>query len=139
MHMIELSLTYWHKLAEQSILICSLLAGFSITVIATMMTSEMNHRLSRHILRAATLAAGFFLVGVFGMTKILLMTTEGYPFPVTEETMAFPRIVSIAGMFSGLISIMTVISLAGWTKSRSLGRFCTAVSIVTLLMFLALG
>lgn len=137
--MIELSLPYWNKLAEQSILICSLLAGFSITVIANLMVSGLNHRLSQHIMRAATLAAGFFLIGVFGMTKILLMTTEGYPFSVTEETMAFPRIVSIAGLFAGLVSILTVISLAGWTKSRSLGRFCTAVSIVTLIMFLVLG
>lgn len=76
--MAETTFEYWNKLAEQLITISSLLGGFTIAVIANLLVAEVNTRLSRNIMIASTLAAGFFLITVFAMTKVLMLTTDGY-------------------------------------------------------------
>lgn len=58
--MIEISFEYWNKLADQIIVISSLLSGFSIAVISNFMISDISTKLSRSIMKAATLAASFF-------------------------------------------------------------------------------
>ena len=84
---------YWNKLADQTITISSLLGGFSIAVIANILISETNTRLLKNIMIAATLAASFFIVTVFAMTKLLMMTTNGYSMKLTESDLMFPSIV----------------------------------------------
>jgi hypothetical protein len=51
--MIEISLEYWNSLANQLILISSLLSGYSIAVVANLLVYENNKRLSKYILKAA--------------------------------------------------------------------------------------
>lgn len=136
--MIEITFEYWNKLADQTILISSLLGGFSIAVIANLLVSEMNTRISKSVMIASTLAASFFLVTVFAMTKILLMTTDGYPFKVVQDDLFLPRIIGVISFFFGIISLITMISLAGWAKSKKMGRFTTAIGILTLILILIL-
>lgn len=130
----EVSFEYWNKLADQTILISSLLAGFSIAVIANLLVSELNTRLSKSIMIASTLAASLLLFTVFAMTKLMLMTTSGYPFPVTSQDLIFPRTAGAISFYLGIMSLITVISLAGWTKTKKMGRFTTAVGILTFLL-----
>ena len=66
---------YWNKVADQTITVSSLLAGFSIAAMANFLVSETKAVLKNNIMAASTLAACFFLVTVFAMTKLLLMTT----------------------------------------------------------------
>ena len=134
--MIELTFEYWNKLADQTIMISSLLGGFSIAMIANLLVSEVNTRLSRNIMLASTFAASFFLVTVFAMTKLLMMTTEGYPMEVTESNLILPRIVGAISFFFGIISLISMISLAGWTKSKKMGRLTTTVGILAFLLIL---
>ncbi len=56
-----MTIEYWNELAKQMLLISSLLGGFSITIVANL----------------ATLSAGCFLVTVFAMFDIIMITTEG--------------------------------------------------------------
>ncbi len=42
--MIEISFEYWNKLADQTLVISSLLGGFSIAIIANLLVSEVNTR-----------------------------------------------------------------------------------------------
>ncbi len=63
----EITLEYWGALANRTILISSLLSGFSITVGANLLISDKNDKLTNRILKSATLAAGCFLVTVFSM------------------------------------------------------------------------
>lgn len=70
----EISFEYWNKLAEQMVTMSSLLAGFSIAVIASILHSEAKGKLYKYILAAATLAACFFLIALFCMTNIILKT-----------------------------------------------------------------
>jgi hypothetical protein len=84
----------------------------------------------------ATLAASFFMVTIFGMTKLVLMTTEGYPFPVVSADLTLPRLVGTVSFLFGVFSLIALISMAGWTKSRKMGMITTGLGIFTLVLIL---
>jgi uncharacterized membrane protein YozB (DUF420 family) len=136
--MIEITFEYWNKLADQTIMISSLLGGFTIAVIANLLVSEVNTRIFKNIMIVSTLAASFFLVSVFAMTTLLMKTTTGYPLKVIESDLILPRIVGSISFILGIISLIAMISLAGWTKSKKMGRFTTAVGILTLILILVM-
>ena len=134
--MIELTFEYWNKLAEQTITISSLLGGFSIAVIANFLVSDLNTKLSKSIMAVSTLAASFFLITVFAMTNLLMKTTVGYPFKVVDNDLMLPRVVGMITFFIGIISLVALISMSGWTKSKKMGRFTTILGTITLLLIL---
>lgn len=134
--MIEATFEYWNKLADQIILISTLLGGFSIAVIANLLVSELNTKLIKSIMFFSTLAASFFFITVFAMTKLLLMTTDGYPIKFEESDLLIPRIIGSLFFFLGIISLTSVISLAGWIKSKKMGRITTTIGILTLILIL---
>jgi hypothetical protein len=134
--MTEIPLEYWNKLASQFIMISSLLSGFSIAVTANILVNESNNRITNYILRATTIASGCFLVTVFAMTKMLMMTTQGYPFKIAESDLNLPKTIGIFTLIFGIISLSIVIALSGWTKSKRIGIFTTIVGILTFLMIL---
>jgi hypothetical protein len=134
--MIELTFEYWNKLAEQTITISSLLGGFSIAVIANFLVSDLNTKLSKSIMAVSTLAASFFLITIFAMTNILMKTTVGYPFKVVDNDLMLPRVVGVIAFFIGIISLVALISMSGWTKSKKMGRFTTILGTITLLLIL---
>lgn len=132
----EVSLEYWNVLANQLIIICSLLSGFSIAVTANLLVYKSNTRIINNILKTATIAAGCFLVTVFAMTKILMMTTPGYPVNVGIEDLVLPKLIGIFAFLVGIFSLSIVIALSGWTKSKRTGIFTTTVGILTLILIL---
>ena len=127
---------YWNKLANQVITISSLLGGFSIAIIANILVSQNDSRLVKIIMLVSTLAGSFFLVTIFAMTKLLLMTTDGYPFQVAESDLAPPRLLGTISFFLGILSLITMISLAGWTKSKRMGRISTGLGMLTFILIL---
>ncbi|MEP2025947.1 MAG: hypothetical protein ABJH98_14440 [Reichenbachiella sp.] len=134
--MVELPFEYWNKLASQFILTSVFLGGFSIALTANLLISESKTRLSNIILKLATTSSGGFLTAVFAMTNILLATTEGYPTEVNQSDLNTPRIIGFFGYMVGLLSLLAIIGLSGWTKSKGTGIFTTVVSIITLILFL---
>lgn len=133
---IEVPLEYWNKLAGQLITISSLLSGFSIAVIANLLVSDLNNRITNNILKATTIASGCFLITVFAMTKILMMTTEGYPLEIIEGDLALPKTIGSLAFLLGIVSLSIIIALSGWTKSKRIGIFTTIVGTFTFLMIL---
>ncbi|MEM6802301.1 MAG: hypothetical protein AAF696_12910 [Bacteroidota bacterium] len=127
----EVSFEYWNKLADQTVVISSLLAGFSITVIANIIVSKSNTRISNIILGISTLAACLFLISIFAMTLVLLKTTPGYPFEVEEIEFRQARVIGSLTFFLGIASLIAMISLSGWTKSKKMGWLTTVLGIVT--------
>jgi hypothetical protein len=125
---------YWNKLANQIITISSFLGGFSIAIIANILVSSNETRLVKNIMMVATLAGSFFLVTIFAMTKLLLMTTDGYPFNVVGTDLTLPRMVGTISFFLGILSLVTIISLSGWTKSKAMGRLTTGFGVFTLIL-----
>lgn len=134
--MVELSFEYWNKLANQFILMSVFLGGFSVALIANLLINKSEGRLYNIILKCATTSAGGFLATVFAMTNILLATTEGSPIPTSQSALNLPRVIGLFGYFIGLLSLLAVIGISGWTKSRGTGIFTTIVSIITLILFL---
>ncbi|MCT4645283.1 MAG: hypothetical protein N4A74_09885 [Carboxylicivirga sp.] len=132
-----MTLEYWNSLANQLILISALLSGFSIAVMANLIVSDRNDTLCRRLLKISTTSAGCFLVAVFAMTKISMMTTPGGLLKnVLESDFLLPRIIGLSAFMVGLVALAILISLSGWTKSRKAGIFSTLVGIVTLLLIL---
>jgi hypothetical protein len=127
--MVEMSFEYWNKLADQIIVISSLLGGFSIAVVANLLVSDASSRLSKNIMKAAVLAASFFLISIFAMTKVLMMTTDGFPLKATEEGIKISSLVGGMTLILGIMSLITLIALSGWTKSKQMGIFTTVVGI----------
>lgn len=131
----EITLEYWNALANQTILISSLLSGFSITVVANLLVSDKNDKLTNRILKSATLSAGCFLVSVFAMIQISMITTPGgYMKNVVADDFLIARIIGMITFMVGLFSLTVMISLSGWTKSKKIGIFTTIVGILTLVL-----
>jgi len=130
-----MTLEYFNELAKQTLLISSLLSGFSIAVVANLLVSEKNEQLTNIILKAATLAAGCFLVSVFAMVNIVMTTTPGgYLQEVSVNDFQISRTVGLLTFMIGLFALTTMIALSGWTKSKKVGRFTTIVGILTLIL-----
>ena len=120
----EITLEYWNELGKQTLLITSLLSGFSITVVANLLVSDKNDKLTNRILKSATLSAGCFLVSVFAMVNIIMTTTPGgYIKNVSLNDFQIARIVGMLSFMIGLFSLSIMIALSGWTKSKKIGRF----------------
>lgn len=134
--MIELSLDYMNKLAGQTQFISALLCGFSLTVMVLLFEKESASKVTTTIFRFSLLATGAFLVSIFAMTNVFMMTTEGFPFKVENQDLIFPRTIGILSLFLGIISIAVMISLFGWTKSKQLGWFSTTIGVITLILIL---
>lgn len=130
----EITFEYWNKLATQTVFISSLLGGFSILVIANLLISDLNTRLSKYVMVVATLAASLFLVSIFAWTSVMMMTTVGFPKKIVSSDLIFDRILGVITFLSGTISLIAMISLVGWTKSKKMGIITTIVAGLTLIL-----
>jgi len=70
------------------------------------------------------------------MTKVLMMTTDGFPLKMTEGDLKVPSLIGGMTLLFGIMSLITIISLSGWTKSKKMGRFTTVIGILTLILIL---
>ncbi len=132
--MIELSLEYMNKIASQIQFISALLCGFSLTVLVLLFEKKDSDKTMINIFRFSIVATGAFLVSIFAMTNIFMMTTEGFPFNVESNDLVLPRVLGISSFLIGIISITSIISLFGWTKSKKMGQFSTAIGILTFIL-----
>ena len=132
----DLPFDYLNTLAHQTILINALLGGFSLTVLVLLFEDKSSTKLMFHIFRLATISTAFFLVSIFAMTNILMLTTKGYPMPVESDELILSRLIGTVSFLLGIISVLALVALSGWTKSNSLGRFTTAVASIALILIL---
>lgn len=132
----ESSLSYYHEVASQINVISSLLAGFSVTIVSNLMTSKSDKKINNAILVVATFASCCFLIAAFAMTKIMMITTEGYAVAVTKRSFDIPNSIGGPSFFIGVIALCLVVSLSGWTKSKKTGIITTIMGIITLIMLI---
>jgi len=127
----EITLEYWNTLANQFILICSLLSGFSVTIVANLISSEKNNRIINHILKLATVAAGCFLIALFAMTQMSMITTPGgFLKNIDESNFTFPKIIGFLSFILGLMALTAILCFSGWSKSKKTGIFTTIIGIL---------
>ena len=136
--MTELSFEYWNALVSQLIVISSLLCGFSLSLLFKLPDTQSNNRINTYIFRSTTIATASFLVCIFAMTKILMMTNKGFPFKVTAADLTLPRIIGVLSFLTGIVSIILIISLSGWNKPDRSKWFTIIIGILTLLLIIAM-
>ena len=134
--MIELPFEYMNKFASQIQFISALLCGFSLTVLVLFFDKKGSDKFINHIFRFSILATGTFLVSIFAMTNIFMMTTEGFPLKVESKDLVFPNVLGNLSFLVGIISIAIIISLVGWAKSKKLGIFSTTIGMITLILII---
>jgi hypothetical protein len=132
----EISIEYWNKLAAQTILISSLMSGFSITVMVSLIIYNSENKYANYTLKAAMVASGSFLVAIFSFTKMVMMTTPGFPIPFTPDDLLMPRLIGFFCLLSGIISLCVFLSFLGWIKSRKMGIFSTTIGVITFVLIL---
>jgi len=131
----ESTLSYYHEVASQFNVISSLLAGFSVAIVSNLMTSKSEKKIYNVILVIATFASCCFLIAAFAMTKIMMITTEGYSIEVTPRNFKLPNMIGFRSLFIGSVALCVVVSLSGWTKSKIIGILTTIIGIITLILF----
>lgn len=134
--MMNLDLEYLNHLARQILLISSLLGGFSIAIVANLLTEKSNSKIMKCVFKTTTLAAGCFLVSIFAMTKLVMMTTKGYPVKVSSLKLDLSNNIGSLSFLLGIFFICLVIGLSGWTKSKKIGVFTSIISTLTFLLVL---
>ncbi|MEM9078705.1 MAG: hypothetical protein AAGC43_16815 [Bacteroidota bacterium] len=128
---------YLNSVVNQLILVASLLAGFSIAILANLLTDKTEKsKIHNRIFKATTITACCFLVSVFGMTKIVMMTTKGYPRNVSPITLDISNNISALSFLLGILFLCIVIGLFGWTKSKKMGIFTTIMGILTFVLIM---
>jgi len=136
--MLDLPFDYWNKLAGQLIVISSLLGGFSLSVIIPLADSKVENKVMSYIFRSVVIATASFLITIFAMTKIFMITSQGFPFKVTTNDLTFPRVIGLVSFMIGILSVIAVIGLSGWLRSSPMKRFTIIVGAGTLLIVFAM-
>lgn len=121
----------WNMFANQFTLISGLLSGFSISLVIALLPNKLENRFVKYIFMASIFASASFIVALFAMTGVLMLT--GPEFYDDGHMRKFLRI-AIPSLFTGIISLFIIIGLSGWTKSKTIGIFSTIVSIVALFL-----
>ena len=139
LYIMNLTPEYWNTLASQFILISSLLAGFSITIVANLISNDNNNKMLSRILKLSVVSSGSFLVSLFAMVHIYMITVlDGYLEKVTEDNFALERLIGLVTFFLGLCSLSAILSLSGWVRSKSNGRFTTLIGVIMFILILIL-
>lgn len=137
--MIELSLEYINQLASQIMLISTFLGGFSITTLTAILLSDKEGKLLNVLFVSTVISAASFIIAIFAMTSLIMFTTPGYPMAVTDADMMLPRFGGILAFLVGILSLVFMIGLSGWLKSRKLGIVTTILAAITLIVFLLMN
>lgn len=132
----ELSDQYMHLLAEQFIFISVFLGGFSATLLATIISSDLNNKCSKAMIVTSATSALSFVICVFCMTGIFLMTSEGYPNHLGGYSMSFTKNLAAINLAIGILSFVTTIGLSGWLKSRGLGITTSILATIAFVVLL---
>lgn len=134
--MIELSSEYLRDLSEHLLMIATFLGGFSFAILGTLILSEKEGRLIKALILGLTIASSAFLLTIFACFDIIMSMHPENPFGVQMEKTLFPRVAGVISLLIGLIALIGVTGLSGWTKSKRLGIATTIVSVITLILSL---
>lgn len=134
--MIELPFSYLKEIASQIIFISAFLGGFSATVLGTLILSNNSGKILKTMIMGTSISAVSFIVAVFAMTQLVMLTLPGYPSEVNTGDTIFPRTVGFIAFFVGIISLIFVISVSGWVQSKRMGIATTILGVFGMVLIL---
>lgn len=127
----EISSAYWHELTKQTIFISALLGGFSLNVVVALLRRKRNDRIYNNIFRSGIIATASFLISIFSMTNIYMLTAESSPLKYNPSKINLLSLIGTSTLFLGIIALLIIISLSGWTKSKGMGIFTSIIGILS--------
>ncbi|BDS11577.1 hypothetical protein [Aureispira anguillae] len=129
--MTELSPEYFKLVAEQLVLISVFLGGISTTILGTIIMHESDDKILKFMILGLSLAAVSFIVSVIGMNKVLMVLAPDSPYQNKNELLFYPRLIGGLSFYLGIYSLLFVIGLTGWMKSKKIGIFTTTIGILS--------
>jgi magnesium-transporting ATPase (P-type) len=136
--MISLSNEYMNALATQIIFISVFLGGFSATLLVTLLVADNERKMMKVLIVSSASAAILFIIATFAMTKVVMVTTPGFPLEVPEKEMIRARTFGALALMGGVFSLMFTIGASGWLKSRRLGITTTLLGSLGFITFVIL-
>ena len=119
--MLTLSNDYINALATQIIFISVFLGGFSATLLVTLLVADNERKMMKVLIVSSASAAILFIIATFAMTKLVMVTTPGFPLKIVENEMIRARVFGVLAHIGGILALMFTIVASGWLKSRRLG------------------
>lgn len=132
--MTELPLSYLKELAEQIIFISAFLGGFSAAILGTLIVSDKKSKILKSLILGSSFSAVSFIVAVFAMTKLVIISIPGAPYELNNENINLPRIVGSISFFFGILALLFVISISGWLQSKKLGILTSIIGLIGLVL-----
>ncbi|WP_046757629.1 hypothetical protein [Kordia jejudonensis] len=138
MNIPDLPVEYFKILAEQAVFISAFLGGISATILVTFIITNNDKKVFKYMMLFAAIAAVSFIVAIFGMTKIQLLLAPDSPYEHIKAQLVFPRVVGGLSFYSGINSLLVVISLSGWLRSKRLGIITTILGVIAIVLTFSL-
>jgi hypothetical protein len=114
---LKITLEYWNTLANLTILTSTLLIRFSVSAVTNLLVFNKNDTLTNCVLKSAMLSAGYFLVIIFIITPILIITTtENFLKPSIIDDFLIHSVIAMVTVLIGLLSLVVIILLSGWIQ-----------------------
>ena len=132
--MTELPLNYIKELAEQIIFISAFLGGFSAAILGTLIVSDKKSKTLKILILGSSFSAVSFIIAVFAMTKLVMISIPGAPYPLSAESTNLPRLTGSISFFFGIIALLFVVGTSGWLQSKRLGIATSIISLIGLLL-----
>jgi len=136
--MIELSNEYINALASQIAFMSTFLGGFSATILGALVLSERNDKLIKRLVISFSLSTCLFIIVVFAMTNLIMLTTPGYPLPTANSDTFLSKTIGILSFMLAIITLLISIAIMGWLKSKKIGIVTTCFGVISLLFILIL-
>lgn len=133
---IDLDPMYLKALSEQTLIISVFLGGFSAAILGNFIVSNNNKRIMKVLILGLVIASSSFLLNIIADFGTIMVLTPGYPYGTKIKNEILNDCYSIAGptILIGIISLISVIGLTGWLKSKKLGIATTIVGVLTLIL-----
>ena len=136
--MIDLPVEYFRILAEQLVFISVFLGGISANILGTLIVAKNDNRIIKIMILVLSLAAVSFIVAVLGMNKVLMILAPNSLYNNPNELLFYPRLVGGLAFYIGIFSLIAVISLSGWLKSKRIGIITTVIGIFSSILIITL-
>lgn len=127
----ELSTQYFANSAKQLVLISVFFGGVATTILGTIILHESDSKILKAMVLGLSLSAVSFMVAVIAMIKVQMILAPDSPYGDRMELLNFPRIAGGMAVILGIYSLLTVIGLTGWLKSKRIGIFTTLIAIIS--------
>ncbi len=134
MTQIEIPADYLVELAKQFIFISAFLGGFVASVLGTLIISKRNNKVLKALIIGCSLSAASFVVTVFAMTQVVVISLPGYPLEINPGQTDLTRLIGGIAFMLGILALTFVIGMSGWMHSKAVGITTTAIGILALVL-----